>query len=85
MFAHWSSPSRDLMLATIYSSLDHNRRDLSMKKPTTKKLRLKSLSLYPLKAEEALSLFMRVDPAKVEGGMRCMQPTRGKKAALPKG
>ena len=33
-------------------------------KPPKKK---QPLSLYPLKAEEALALFMRIDPAKIEG------------------
>ena len=51
-----------------------------MKKPASK--RLKPLSLYPLKAEEALALFMRVDPAEVH---RRISQQRGKAAALPKG
>lgn len=38
------------------------------KKLKTKKERLKPISLYPLKPERALSLFMRVDPEKVRKG-----------------
>lgn len=49
-----------------------------MKKPTNKTRRLKPLSLYPLKAEEALALFMRVDPAEVEVGVWRLQPKRVK-------
>ena len=47
-----------------------------MKKPASK--RLKPLSLYPLKAEEALALFMRVDPAEVKRRI----PQKKGKAAL---
>ncbi len=39
-----------------------------MKKKETRKERLKPISLYPLKPEEALSLFMRVDPEKIRKG-----------------
>jgi hypothetical protein len=48
------------------------------------KHRLKPLSLYPLKAEEALSLFMQVDPAKVRVGLRKLRQGRGGRCALPK-
>ncbi len=46
--------------------------------------KLKPLSLYPLKTEEALSLFMRVDPAKVEAGIRKLyhKKARVRKACL---
>jgi len=50
-----------------------------------KKHRLRLLSLYPLKPEEALAAFMQVDPAKVKAGMRKLRQKRGKAAALPKG
>ena len=46
--------------------------------------RLKSLSLHPLKAEEALRLFMQVDPAKVRAGVRRMRQKRSGKSALLK-
>ena len=46
-----------------------------------KPYKLKPPSLYPLKAEEALSLFMRVDPAKVVAGMRKLHQRRKEKAA----
>jgi hypothetical protein len=46
---------------------------MAQKKKTTRKTRrtgtndrLKPLSLYPLKPEEALGLFMRVDPSKLK-------------------
>lgn len=55
------------------------------KKQASKKSRLKPLSLYPLKAEEALRLFMQVDPAKVKKGMRQLRQKKGKDAALPTG
>ena len=48
------------------------------KKPTPKRPRLKPLSLYPLKPEDALAAFMQVDPAKVEEGMRKLTRKRGK-------
>ncbi len=48
-------------------------------KPPKKK---QPLSLYPLKAEEALALFMRIDPAKIEGYKRPQK--KGKAAALPR-
>lgn len=54
-----------------------------MKKSSNKKRRLKLISLYPLKTEEALALFMRVDPVKVEVGMRRMHKKKDKMAALP--
>ena len=46
---------------------------------------LKPLSLYPLKAEEALRLFMQVDPVKVEAGMRRLRQKHGRTRALPTG
>jgi hypothetical protein len=45
--------------------------------------RLTPLFLYPLKAEEALQLFMQVDPAKVEAGMRRLRRKNGRTRALP--
>jgi hypothetical protein len=48
-------------------------------KPTKKN---QCLSLYPLKAEEALALFMRVDPVKIEG-FKILQKN-GKAVALPR-
>jgi len=56
-----------------------------MVKRKSKKNHLKPLSLYPLKAEEALVLFMQVDPAKVEARMHEFLPKRGRKRALSKG
>ena len=44
------------------------------------KHRLKPLSLHPLKAEEALRLFMQVDPGKVRVGIAAM---RRKKVRAP--
>jgi len=38
-----------------------------MKKPKPKRKYAKRLSLWPLKAEEALRLFMQVDPEAVRG------------------
>jgi hypothetical protein len=35
------------------------------------------LSLYPLKAEEALAAFMRADPKKVEAGMQKLRRKKG--------
>jgi hypothetical protein len=43
------------------------------------------LSLYPLKAEEALAIFMRANPAKVREGMAKLRRKRGKPPALPTG
>ena len=45
---------------------------------------LKPLSLYPLKAEEALRFFMQVDPKKVREGARRLLRKKGKTHALPK-
>lgn len=53
-----------------------------MSKPANRK-RLKPLSLHPMKAEEALRLFMQVDPAKVRAAWRLRQK-RGRNRALPK-
>ena len=50
-------------------------------KVPAKKHRLPRLSFHPLKAEEALSLFMQVDPAKVKTRMKKMRQKRGKVAA----
>ena len=50
-----------------------------------KKNSRRPLSLYPLKAEEALRLFMQVDPAKVEAGMRQLRRKNGRTRALPTG
>lgn len=44
------------------------QRGKKLKKKETKRKRLKPISLYPLKPEKALSLFMRVDPGKVGKG-----------------
>ena len=44
---------------------------------------LKPLSLWPLKPEEALEAFMKVDPVKVEAKMRMLK--RGGVLALSKG
>jgi hypothetical protein len=49
-----------------------------------RKLRDSRLSLYPLKPEAALAAFMKVDPAKVEAGMRKVAHKGGRKPALPK-
>jgi hypothetical protein len=57
----------------------------AMKKCTpSKKHRTGPLSLCPLKAEEALRLFMQVDPAKVEHGMKNLRRKNGQTRALPK-
>ena len=48
----------------------------------TRKPRLKPISLYPLKAEECLSLFMQVDPTRVRAGIRKLRHGRGKRRAL---
>jgi hypothetical protein len=42
-------------------------------KPKSKPNRLKPLSLYPLTPEQALSAFMRTDPAKVKAAERRAQ------------
>ncbi len=47
-----------------------------MKTKEAKKERLKPISLYPLKPEKALSLFMQVEPGKIRAIRR--------KNALPK-
>ena len=46
--------------------------------------RVPRLSLHPLKPEAALALFMQVDPAKVEAGMRKVAKKRGRGRALSK-
>ncbi|MBU4271600.1 MAG: hypothetical protein KKE86_10540 [Planctomycetes bacterium] len=56
-----------------------------LKKKATNPHRLKPLSLRPLKAEEALSLFMQVDPVGVQAGMRRPRRKMGKPSALPTG
>lgn len=43
---------------------------------------LRHLSLHPLKAEEALRLFMQVDPAKVRAGTRRLRRKKGQAGAL---
>jgi hypothetical protein len=48
-----------------------------LRRKASKKHILKPLSLHPLKAEEALRLFMQADPAKVEAGMRRLWQKRG--------
>jgi hypothetical protein len=55
------------------------------KRHTPNKHRLKPLSLYPLKPEKALRLFMQVDPAKVRAGTRRLRRKRGEAGALPTG
>jgi hypothetical protein len=50
-----------------------------------KKHTLNRLSLWPLKPEDALEAFMRVDPAKVQAEMQEFLGQRGKKPALPNG
>jgi hypothetical protein len=57
----------------------------SKKNSIPKKYRLSSLSLHPLKVEEALRLFMQVDPVKVERGMKRLRGKRGQNDALPIG
>ena len=58
----------------------------SMKKiHAAKKDGVPYLSLHPVKVEEALSLFIQVDPARVETDMRRLRQKSGKTAALPKG
>jgi hypothetical protein len=54
-----------------------------MSKQNLRKHRAPRLSLYPLKAEEALAIFMRADPAKVREGMAKLRRKRGKPHALP--
>ena len=49
------------------------------------KHRLPRLSIYPLKPEEALRLFMQVDPAPVNTVMRKIRQKRGRASALPTG
>jgi len=51
---------------------------------TRKKDRLKPLSFHPLKVQEALRLFMQVDPAKVVAGVRKLHQGKGRKPALLK-
>jgi hypothetical protein len=53
-------------------------------KPKRKRQRQGPISLHPLKAEQALRLFMQVDPAKVEAGMRTLPHQGGRKPALSK-
>jgi hypothetical protein len=55
-----------------------------MTKKKGKPNHLPSLSLYPLKPEAALAAFMKVDPAKVESGMRKLPRNGGRRSALPK-
>jgi hypothetical protein len=55
------------------------------KNRSPKKHRLHPVSLYPLKAEEALSLFMQVDPTPVRAGMRNLPRKTRKPSALPTG
>jgi hypothetical protein len=54
-------------------------------KLTSKKHRLKPLSLHPLKAAEPIRFFLQVDPTRVETDMRRLRQKSGKAAALPKG
>jgi len=51
----------------------------------SRKHHLGPLSLHPMKPEQALRLFMQVDPAKVEAGMRRLRRKRSKSVALPTG
>jgi hypothetical protein len=49
------------------------------------KSRLPRLSLHPLKAEEALRLFMQIDPAKLKAKTKKLNQKRGKSTTLPTG
>lgn len=55
------------------------------KKHIPMKCHLHPLSLYPLKAEDALVAFMQIDPTKFKFGIRKSRHKRGKAIALPTG
>lgn len=61
----------------MLASAGKPRRFISMKGTKHTKRRLPTMSLYPLKAEEALAAFMRADPAKVREEMKKLRRKRG--------